>query len=95
MSSKPAQVLFVAALVAAVVATAVRYQSRLALRELRMQVLVDELQPVAELLKEDQELLGALQTDPVIKDSGILASYLAEICADVLPKHADVKQQLD
>jgi hypothetical protein len=47
-------------------------------------------------LKEDQELLQALQNDSALgKDSVILASYLANIRADGVAKHADMKQQLD
>ena len=48
------------------------------------------------MLKEDQELLQALQTASAVNsDSGILASYLTKIRADGLPKHADIKQRLD
>jgi len=52
--------------------------------------------PIAASLKEDQEILQALRMDSASeKDSGILASYLAKIRADGLPKQADVKQKLD
>jgi len=57
---------------------------------------MDELAPIVALLKEDQELLQALQADSVLeKDVGILASYLARIRTDGVPKHADAKQRLD
>ena len=56
----------------------------------------DELMPITALLKEDQELLQALQSDSAPeKASGILASYLARIRADGVAKHADMKQRLD
>jgi hypothetical protein len=59
-------------------------------------VRIVELGSLAALLKEDQELLKALQTDAALeKDSGILASYLAKIRADGVAKHADMKQRLD
>lgn len=48
------------------------------------------------MLKEDQELLQALQTNAEVeKDSGILASYLAMIRADGVAKQAEMKQRLD
>jgi hypothetical protein len=57
---------------------------------------VRELEPLAALLKEDQELLQALQTDAAPdKTSGILGSYLARIRADGVSKHAEMKQRLD
>jgi hypothetical protein len=84
--------LLIATLIALAVAGAGWYQARVQLRELR----ASELTPIAAFLREDQELLVALKTDSALeKDSGILASYLAKIRADGLPKHADTKQQLD
>ena len=54
------------------------------------------IEPIAALLKEDQELLQALQANAALEtESGILAAYLAKIRADGLPKHADTKQRLD
>jgi hypothetical protein len=48
------------------------------------------------LLKEDQDILIALQTDAVLgKVPGIFASYLAKIRADGVAKHTDMKQRLD
>jgi hypothetical protein len=87
-----ARVLAAAALIAAILAGAAWYQRTAELSQLRM----SELKLIAALLKEDQELLGTLQTDAALaKDSGILTSYLAKIRADGLPKHADMKQRLD
>jgi hypothetical protein len=81
-----------AALIGAVSGSAGWYEARSESRQLR----IDELKPIAALLKEDQELLQALQTDSEPeKDSGILASYLARIRADGVAKHADMKQRLD
>jgi len=81
----------VAAFVAAV-AGAAWFRAGAESREIR----VNELKPIAALLKEDQQLLQALQNDSALeKDSGILASYLAKIRADGVAKHADMKQRLD
>jgi hypothetical protein len=96
VNSKTAWVLCVIALAAALVATAVCYQNRLALRELRTQVLVDELQPIAALLNENQGIIAQLEAEPFIeKGSGILESYLAKIRRDGVPKNAEMKQRLD
>ena len=79
-----------AALIGAVSGSAGWYEARSESRQL------GELKPIAALLKEDPELLQALQTDSESeKGSGILASYLSKIRADGLPKHADTKQRLD
>jgi hypothetical protein len=81
-----------AALIGAVSGSAGWYEARSESRQLR----IGELKPIAALLKEDQELLQALQTDSgPARDSGILASYLAKIRADGVAKHADMKQRLD
>jgi hypothetical protein len=62
------------------------------LRELR----ASEIDPLAALLKEDQDLLRILQADVAAdKASNILGSYLASIRGDGLPKHAEMKQRLD
>jgi hypothetical protein len=54
-----------------------------------------ELEPLAALLKEDQELLQVLQADSATdRASNILGTYLASIRAEGLPKHADMKQRL-
>jgi hypothetical protein len=92
VNNKTVRVLLVAALIAATVAGAAWYQASAALRHQRL----DELSPIAALLKEDQELLQGLHTDSALeKESGILASYLAKIRADGLAKHADMKERLD
>src|SRR5271167_414387 len=63
---------------------------------LRAQFVEAELQPMAELLKEDQAILKELQAQPFTEpNSGILESYLAKIRRDGVPKHADMKQKLD
>jgi hypothetical protein len=89
MNSKTAQVTLILILIAAVAATAGWYQGRVQLRNLKQ----SELAPIAALLKDDQDLLRVLQTE--VSDSGILASYLAKIRADGLPKHAEMKRKLD
>jgi hypothetical protein len=92
MAYKSAWLLPVLATIAAIVAAAGWYRTGAELRQRR----IGELQPIAALLKEDQQLLQALQTDTALeKDSGILESYLAKIRADGVAKHADMKQRLD
>jgi hypothetical protein len=82
----------VATIVVAAMGGAAWYQARTELRQIR----IDELAPLAASLQEDQELLRALQADSALeKESGILASYLAKIRADGVPKHAEMKQRLD
>ena len=77
---------------AASVAGAAWCQASAAARELR----VAEPRPIAALLKGDQDILIALQTDAALeKDSEILPVYLAKIRADGVAKHADMKQRLD
>jgi hypothetical protein len=92
VSSKTTSVLVVVALIAAAAAVAGWYQAR----EQLIQIRIDELKPIAALLKEDQELLQAVQEDVGLeKDSGILTSYLAKIRVDGVAKHAEMKQRLD
>lgn len=82
----------VAAIIVAALGGAAWYQARAELRHFQ----IDELTPIAVSLQEDQELLRALRADSAVeKDSEILASYLAKIRADGLPKHAEMKQRLD
>jgi hypothetical protein len=92
MKNKSVWILLVAALVAFAVVGTEWYHSVASLRDLR----ASELETLAVLLNEDQELLQVLQTDAALaKESGILGSYLASIRVDGLPKHAEMKQRLD
>jgi hypothetical protein len=90
VKNNAAWILLVAAIFAAAAAGTAWHHAVASLRELQ----ASELKPIAALLKDDTGLLGALQTDAV-SDSGILASYLAKIRADGVPKHAEMKQRLD
>jgi hypothetical protein len=72
-------------------AIATRYHAGASLHTLR----ASELEPLAALLKEDQEPLQALQADGATdKASNVLGTYLASIRTEGLPKHADMKQRL-
>jgi hypothetical protein len=96
MNNKTIWILLVAALIAALVTAAFWHHDRQAQSQLRAQVIAGELQPIAELLKENQALLKDLQTEPFTeKDSGILESYLAKIRRDGVAKNAQMKQRLD
>jgi hypothetical protein len=92
MTNNVARLLSVLTLFAAVVAGAGWSEAHSELRACRL----DELASIAALLKEEQELLRALQSDAAKEqESGILGSYLAAIRADGVAKHADRKQRLD
>jgi hypothetical protein len=96
MNHKTVWTLFVAALITAIVAVGFWHHDHEALQATRGQVLTSTLEPLANLLKEDQTLIHELQSDPFTEPSaGILASYLAKIRRDGVPKHADMKQRLD
>jgi hypothetical protein len=92
VNSKTAWLWLAIVSIAGVVASTCWYESRGRLHELRQ----SELAPTAALLKEDQELLKALQINSAQeRESGILGSYLAAIRADGVAKHTDTKQKLD
>jgi hypothetical protein len=92
VNNKRVWILLFAVVVASAALGAACYLADARLRDLR----AGELEPLAALLKEDQELLRVLQADLAAdKTSNILGKYLAAIRADGLPKHADVKQRLD
>jgi hypothetical protein len=96
MSWKAAWIPFATAIIAALAATGFWHHEHEALGALRAQVLMGELQPIATILKENQGLIQALESEPFTEnDSGILESYLAKIRRDGVPKHADMKQRLD
>jgi hypothetical protein len=96
MNSRSVWVLFLAALIAAVVAAGAWYHAHDALEQVHTQSIAGELQPIAAMLKEDQTLIKELQAEPFTeKDLGILPSYLAKIRRDGVAKHADMKQRLD
>jgi len=92
MNGKVARIVLVVASILAVTAGAGWYQEIGQARALRIHM----LEPIAALLKEDQQLLQALESDSALeKDAGILASYLSKIRADGVAKHSDMKQRLD
>ncbi len=83
-------------LIAALISAGFYYRENEALTASRARILSGELQPIATLLKENQELIQELHSEPFVeKDSGILESYLGKIRRDGLPKHVDMKQRLD
>ena len=96
MSWKAAWILFATAIIAALAATGFWHHEHEALGALRDQVLTGELQPIATILRENQTLIQALESESLTdKDFGILEVYLAKIRRDGVPKHADMKQKLD
>jgi hypothetical protein len=96
MSNTTRWLLPAAALIAALVAAGFWYHEHEALDASRAQIIANELQPVAALLKENQAVIQELGSEPFTeKDAGILESYLAKIRRDGVAKHADMKQKLD
>ena len=96
MNDKTTKSLLAAILIFALIAAAAWYHANSALRDSRAQWSSGTLEPIGSLLKEDQTLVKELQSDPFTEpSSGILASYLAKIRRDGVPKHADMKQRLD
>jgi hypothetical protein len=92
MTNKTAWIACLVAAIAIVVAGAFWHRTSTELRQLQ----IGELGSIAALLMEDQQLLQALQTNAALgKDSGVLASYLAQIRADGVAKQADMMQRLD
>jgi len=84
------------ALIAAMVALAVWYQANVNLRGWHVQRIATELQPLANLLEENQALLRELQSEPFQEQgSGVLESYLIRIRRDGVAKNAQMKQRLD
>ena len=92
MNNKTAWLFLVAALIAAALACAGWYRASEESGQLRL----GELEPIAALLKQDQDILLALQTNAGLeKDSGILAAYLSKIRTGGVAKNAEMKQRLD
>jgi hypothetical protein len=84
--------LLILTLVACAAAGTGWYHAFVSSRELR----VGELEPLAALLKENQELLRGLYAAATTDTgSSLLGTYLARIRAEGVAKHADMKQQLD
>jgi hypothetical protein len=96
MKSRAAAILLALMSVVALVAMGAWYHASEALHASRALLVVNTLEPVAALLKENQALIKELQAEPFIeKDTGILESYLAMIRRDGVAKRADMKQRLD
>jgi hypothetical protein len=96
MYNKPAVIVAAAAVCVALAAAGAWYQAGAGLRESRAQLVAGELQPIAALLQEDQDLIQELQAEPFAeRGSGILDSYLAKIRRDGVAKHADMTQRID
>jgi|GEM_PF-1728363 len=95
-NAKPMWIMVTVVLIGVLVAGDISYRAQERLGELHLQQVTGELQPIAALVKEDEALIRALQTElGADKDSGILESYLANIRRDGVVKHADMKQRLD
>jgi hypothetical protein len=96
VSRRTILVLLAVLAVVAVVDVPVLVYRRTALQELNAGWVATVLRPTAALLRENQQILNELQTQPFDdSDNGILESYLVKIRRDGVPKNAEMKQRLD
>jgi hypothetical protein len=85
-----------ALLVLALAMTGAWYHAHQALQSSRSQFIASTLEPMAQLLKDNQGILTELQAEPFIeKDNEILESYLVKIRRDGVAKNAQMKRRLD
>jgi hypothetical protein len=96
VSRRTAMVLLAALAVIAVVGVPVSVQRRAALQELSVRWVADVLSPAAALLRENQQILNELHTQPFAESGNdVLESYLVKIRRDGVAKNAEMKQRLD
>jgi hypothetical protein len=96
MNSKTTATTITALLVLALAMTGAWYYAYQSLRASRAQFVADALEPMAQLLTDNQGILTELQADPYVeKDNGVLESYLVKIRRDGVAKNAQMKQRLD
>jgi hypothetical protein len=90
------QLVFAVLLVGMAAATGAWFHASLALQASRANVVVQQLEPMAGLLKENQQIIAELQTPAFTEEgAGILESYLLRIRRDGVPKNAQMKEKLD
>ncbi len=64
--------------------------------DLHQYLVLDTLQPISELLKQNQALVARLQSEQSIEsESMILSTYLQRIRSDGVPKNAALKSSVD
>jgi hypothetical protein len=96
MAGKATWLVSIAALTTMLLSIGFWFQAHELLVEARASLVSGELLPIATILKENEELMRALQSPPFSEnDAGILESYLAMVRRDGVAKHADMKQRLD
>jgi hypothetical protein len=96
VNTKAARIAVALLLVTAAFAAVGWYHTREALHDSRRRLVSSTLEPIATLLKDDQELIRQLQAEPFTeKDHGILQSYLIKIRRDGVARTAQMKQRLD
>ncbi len=96
MINKTTAIVSSLALIAASVALAVWCQANGNSRDCRAQRIAAELQPLANLIEENQAVMRELQTESFQEQgSGVLESYLIKIRRDGVAKNAQMKQRLD
>jgi hypothetical protein len=78
------------------VAVGVSMHRQAAFQESSARWVASVLDPMAALLRENQEIIRELKTPPLAENgNGILESYLMKIRANGVPKNAEMKQRLD
>jgi hypothetical protein len=96
VNKKAARILVVLVSATAVVSIPGWYHADQALHDSHARMVASTLEPIATLLRDDQEIIRELQAEPFIeKDNGILQSYLIKIRRDGVAKTARMKQRLD
>jgi hypothetical protein len=86
----------IVALIAALVCAGGWYHEHQELREARHSQLADTLEPVSEMLKENEALARELQAPPYAEgENEFVNAYLIKIRRDGVPKHSDMKQRID
>lgn len=66
------------------------------LREARQALIADTLDPIVEMLKENEAITRELQSAEYVEPGNeFVAAYLIKIRRDGVPKHSDMKQRID
>jgi hypothetical protein len=96
MNGKTTATTITGLLALALATTGAWYHEHQSLRASRAQFVTAALEPMAQLLADNQGITTELQTDPYVeKENGILESYLVKIRRDGVAKNAQMKQRLD
>jgi hypothetical protein len=86
----------VAAFAVALICAGGWYHQHRELREARHSLITDALDPISEMLEENEALTRKLQAAPYAEgENEFVSAYLIKIRRDGVPKHSDMKQRID